>query len=731
MSRAAYKEHVRLKNYNEAISLETQLKNIVNSQLRDAQQGIERLRSFLKVNDTIKSNDVYVRKLAQETSELIMYYNYIQEMNTTLINLRSTKEKLESLIQIPDKLNKIKKLFQNENNILQVHTELRKLKYERDRVISRASQFPSQQHELEYIFKGVDELNEQLNESILLVLDDHFNLALKKPEIVVKVMQIVMRENKIKITADNAALCIKELDSALTTDDDERTKNIKMKDRKRFESIVNKTPNFDYFELAQQRISQSIKSTFKAEFLNCLVTKEEVSEEGDQALVGTYDAQKCINVTRNLIINLEKLEDVQLVFPEMFDIRTLYFKIYHEGFFEVFSDISEVAAKKPNPSADAILIAKWVKNFYEPQMLRLNSPIDTSNMINSLDFLMPAYKEYVYNTVEELANRIASMGKDSELEILDDGTYTMAPVLLFNIVQVQFDVAISSSSHTIIIATLEQLRNVLFSYQQKFRDLFLQEVNDYQIDHLIAQINNNNKCYEHTLDLEEKAARVLKEAYPKEPIFMDVADGFQDLIKSCRKALLKHCFSILEEDCAKLFNKPWYKEDVSETIVSTLNDYFTYEIKGKLLDVYFRRLTAECLNKIVAIYVNQALNRSQQPFCEKTAEKLKSDANHLHAFFTTWQVREKLVKTNLQVLHDIAKLITSSSENISIAMECALRNSPDITGQAVKTILLKREDIDRKQAKSLMEHWHKIYENLGPKEPPTSGIFYSVMSAEQ
>lgn len=623
-------------------------------------------------------------------------------------------------------------------NVLKVYTAVRSLERDRDDVLKQAMQFPAQQRELREIFRSVDQISEDLDEMLWAMLDDHFQLAMKEPAVLIKVMQVIFREARLKKEADAAGMRLSQLKEAAANGEEDAGVMITAVEKRKLEMMLAAMPKLDYLAAANSRLRAAIRKRFYAYFETCKIKEEGDSSNsgvggggvrsgyyGSGSLTGGYEAQKCVNASRKVMVDLEQvIDDVQHCFPEQFQIRELYIQSYHEFFYELLTEICKVSGRKENPVSDTLLLFKWIKLFYEPQLRRLAISPRVPLLADALNDLVQEYKEYVFSSVDELANRLIALDRENPPEFLGDAIYTTAPSTLFNIVQMHLEVAINANSLIVTLATFQEIKKVLLSYQQKFRRQMDENESRYSVNYLVALVNNFDRCYENTTEMDSKAAKVFDPVTYAGLMLSEVMDGFQDLVKYAREFLVRHCFSVLDEDIVKLFTKAWYEEEIIEIFIATLNDYFGNEIKGRLQDSYFRKLAVECLDKCVMLYVQQLLyGKSRAPFTKKTAERLKYDANRLASFFTAWQVRDKFVKTHLQVLFDLADLINADYDGVPYAMDAIIKNSPDITSKVVEIILSQRDDLDKKQNKALMSIFDKSYDTFGPSQYPSTGFW--------
>eukprot|EP01120_Amphizonella_sp_Union-15-10_P010217 TRINITY_DN4069_c0_g2_i2.p1 TRINITY_DN4069_c0_g2~~TRINITY_DN4069_c0_g2_i2.p1 ORF type:complete len:151 (-),score=28.81 TRINITY_DN4069_c0_g2_i2:34-486(-) len=142
-----------------------------------------------------------------------------------------------------------------------------------------------------------------------------------------------------------------------------------------------------------------------------------------------------------------------------------------------------------------------------------------------------------------------------------------------------------------IFLTLLESIETLLAFQKKLRSNIEEKGMEYEMEYVIALVNNCKKCYDYTLELEGRM-EPLEEKYKTQlNQFDEVKEGFQNLIKLCRKVLADQIFQDLIEEFKKFYTKEWYTSNgaIMATVKDTLNDYFINNIKGHMIESYFRK----------------------------------------------------------------------------------------------------------------------------------------------
>jgi len=167
----------------------------------------------------------------------------------------------------------------------------------------------------------------------------------------------------------------------------------------------------------------------------------------------------------------------------------------------------------------------------------------------------------------------------------------------------------------------------------------------------------------------------------------------------------------------KLFTKEWHDSKshiiIMETIKETLNDYFVTEIKGHLIDTYFRKFAVECLDRLVEQIVIELLTKKNS-LTKETSARLLEDITVLQQFFIAHEILPKVVKKHLKVLHILKDLISFSSERLPEKIQELKEHSPDVSIAVIKTILSMRDNINKKDLRALIDKVTPMLEATPP-----------------
>jgi hypothetical protein len=650
-----------------------------------------------------------VRDLSTETQSLIPHYDVVQEVNVTRLNLTRTRNQLSSLLTIPEKVSMIQGLIEDDMNLLETHREIRNLEKSRNFVLKQAEPFPDQQKQLREIFRTVDKLAEDFDEHLFALLTDHMDLARENPAVLVKVLQVILREERLlqrmlkeaKDYENSASYGSSSSTAAMLATSSELAK------RK------------NYFDLARERLYLSLREAFYKLFEGCKDSR-----------TGDWEIQPFVDRTRKLMDLLVRcFDEVTQCFPPKFQILNLYVTVFHESLYEVLSEISKRAGREGSQfsATETLLLVKWVKTFYEPQLLRIGVEEKKPDLIDALDTLIDEFRNRIFKLMDEWATRIFDKDRDADPEIIDGIFYTLSPVTLFTFITQQIELAQGTTTPMMVFVTVDECRKCLLAYQRRWADKLQDYLNligtdrQVEIEYIMAQVNNNSRCLDYVAEMEQMVSD-LEDQYKNALQFDQVLDGFQSLLKMSRQVMLFYIMNSCDEDIKKLFGKEWQDSaiegDVTLAVLATINDYFVNTFKGHLLDNYFKKLALETLEEFVERYVTQLITTKWtcQP---KMVEQLHKDVRNITQFFLDWEVRDKFVHARAQVLSDCADIVSIDPGRLAPIFESLLSSYPDVDQKIIEKLLDRRSGLEKKARQAALEDFKRKHDAL---PPPADGV---------
>jgi hypothetical protein len=70
--------------------------------------------------------------------------------------------------------------------------------------------------------------------------------------------------------------------------------------------------------------------------------------------------------------------------------------VYHESLYEILSEISKAAGRGDADPKSTLLLVKWIKTFYEPQLVRVGVDEVKPDLMDALDMLIDDFRGRIY-----------------------------------------------------------------------------------------------------------------------------------------------------------------------------------------------------------------------------------------------------------------------------------------------------------------------------------------------
>jgi exocyst complex component 3 len=194
-------EQYRRKILRKKSTVESQLRNAVQTQLAGVQTGLENLKEAHKVITDIKTSmaeveDVYHKKGA-ELSEVV---RPIREVNRRHQQLQTTSTHIHNIFNVPKVVSETHDLIK-EQKLLEAHRNLSQLEHTRDELLMQLYQgedaYVDKNTSLHHYFEELIGLSENLGQSLWMTMHAATLLVVESPAQVVTALRIVEREERI------------------------------------------------------------------------------------------------------------------------------------------------------------------------------------------------------------------------------------------------------------------------------------------------------------------------------------------------------------------------------------------------------------------------------------------------------------------------------------------------------------------------------------------------------
>jgi hypothetical protein len=221
------------------------------------------------------------------------------------------------MMRIAPAMEEARKLMAVDINILNVHATIRDLQQTRLKILNAARpRFETQARLLEVELNPVVVLANDFNAKLKALIKDHFNLALKNPAVLIKALQVVNRECKMKARKRKTVSVIPQMDLELDGTEDSVPAN----------SLDNELWLLDW-TIVSDWIRKSSEKRFNAMFESC---KEK----------NKYQLSKCIEKANEKLFDdlTHVYDELRPCFPSQVDIFKIYCQVYHKSLGTMFRE---------------------------------------------------------------------------------------------------------------------------------------------------------------------------------------------------------------------------------------------------------------------------------------------------------------------------------------------------------------------------------------------------------
>ncbi|EGC32138.1 hypothetical protein DICPUDRAFT_155933 [Dictyostelium purpureum] len=683
-------------------TIEAQIKNEVHSELEKSKKGLETLyKSYNRINKMDESfTDTEV--LCSETANLIGYYSLIKKVNTVRVNLTNILKEVDRLLTIPEKAAEIEQLLSDDLNLLLIHKKIREL----ERLHQKAlKQFESNFEELEAIkdmFSSVPELSLRFENKIWDLVGKSVSVAQEKPAVLVKVAQIIEREKiyeqqqREKKKSNISLVSSEGIDSNGAGGEDYDRNRSSYGDR--------------FFEV----LSLSISSRFEPMFLN-----------SHTDLVSTLrDVNKMVE---ELFV---VMDTVQECYPPSYDLFNYYVDQYHTKFYSLFGSFSKIVESNVTnrehlarqiPSAHILMLVEWVVKNYSRDLSRLGIQDISPPLLDALDPLIKIYKFHIKSLMRDWCDNIINNDNQNKPDVVDGQYCSLAPIQLFESVASQLDIANATKCQKLVVGVIEEVVSALLYFQVSSITLLQERNHEIKLENLIAYVNNNSKCYDHTQTIVDKVSNILDSEHMALIDFDPVLEGFLNVSKVATQAISSVIFRDLDECISKFFTQDWYQEDLMQPIINTFEDYFVNDIQKFILENYLKRLSLLCLDILIERVLTQLIC-GRNKFNDQFYKIMSNDCDKLLDFFKKY-LRLSVVTAKVQILEDFKQMITSDIEMTPIYFRSIINFHKDINEKIVEAVLSQRTDVNKTQINQQIEQTKAVIANVLPEGSEPQGIF--------
>ena len=679
-------------------SVEAMLKSAFQSQLDGVKTGLNQLKLALKDIREVKQNLDEIKVHSQTVKDLQMKLKNIRDENSKHSQLASACDNVVHIYSVPETIKKCEEYIK-QGKLLHAHKGISEIEQSRDdimyEVFKQSPPSPTDAYMVKQHFDGLNDLVEELSKQLWLILQRTIISLRLEPTIVVTVIRIIEREEKL-------------------------------------DEIVSK-------KYGQMQVIGRPKN-WKAKAFKTMEQAVHARIEGN--LMEDRTNNKMWLVRHLEIMRQVVLEDLKVVktlcepcFPPHYNIVNRYIDMYHNSISVHLNEIVEQGLE----GNEIVSLLNWTNEYFTSELVGhpdLNIDVSTLSPLLTKECIRELNDQYVVTLrskmKEWMTNSIKTDSKDwykDQLPDTDDkGFYcTSLPVLLIQMIEQHIEVA-KTIDNNLVVA----LVNMCLDEMRQFIDCYRTELNTYESIHfadrghpkyylhnIIANANNCQTLVEFLIQMQLKHLSNSK----RDNITL-LRNLFENLAGILCSFLLKEVFADLEPHIQDLLTKKWILSGQSvDTICMTIEDYCQDFVHIK--DCYYDNLLSRASSKLAkkfykAIFAKKIIFKSYEERLG-AAGKIIKEADQLRILFNKLIKNPKLHHVTpydgIPALVELFKLKDASM--LTLEISGFVNNFPDIRTEMLVNVLIMRGDMSRSDAKQVvvdsLGEDHDIKINRGKK----------------
>ncbi|KAI8816506.1 exocyst complex component Sec6-domain-containing protein [Fimicolochytrium jonesii] len=700
------------KRFNlERASIDAQLKTAVESQLDDAQRGLDNLAFTYAENEKVRGNLKSIDERCTAAQNTIRNYARIKKISRTHQNFVSTKAMVEQFQQLNSQVARIRSLLADDEerllgpapNLLLVHFKLQGLETFRNTTLAKARRSPPDVlNTLHDYFHKVDQLEQDFENHLFKVARQTVDLIKTgHASTVVRIVKIIETEER----ADELA-SIQEAPAFAT-------------------SPTSSADEVSSYDASRPR---PIKS-YRIKFFDAL--RDSIVEEIGQMYVKNRDNLPEVLAQFDTIVDNLILVHDELVprFPKRYNIFHFYVLEYHRAIYDVVNQITAAAEIEPG---FILQLLTWVGDYYASMSSRLDvsEELLEPRLLDGQEEQLTG--EYVKLVRTKLAEWLSNILQTETVDFLQrrtapetDGSdnYLLAgSVIVFQMFNQQIDLVSSSSRGELLYNVVKECCRMLDEFHKAWTRImdaeyakFLDpapskshhtssEIAEGLPEYLVALANDCLRSSEFSEQLLQRIEQLIDASF--QPLLEEqikaAADGFMKLSRRASQILVDIILIDLRPAFSLLHTHPqWYDQDIMRFVVGTLEDYCE-DFAAVMAEYLFTRFTTELMDRVVGAYIESFRNKTVKFRMPAAPDKIRSDLAQLTTFFNLYKTAKR-VTAAFEPIEKIVAFVESNPRMAFLDFYSMWRAYPDCPLEFFEWLLGRRDDLDKATVKEVME----------------------------
>ncbi|KND01143.1 SNARE-binding exocyst subunit SEC6 [Spizellomyces punctatus DAOM BR117] len=706
----------------ERATIDAQLKTAVESQLDDAQRGLDTLSSSKDETERIKTNLSNIDQLCAAAQNTIRNYGRIKRISRTHQNFVATKQMVEQFQQLNSQVARIRGLLEEDSkellgpapNLLLIHYKLQQLETFRNSTLARARRSPADVlNTLHEYFHKVDQLEHEFEEYL-------FRLARRTVDLikggyastVVRMVKIIETEER----ADEIA-SVQEVVSPSSINSDDHVSDVDPSQPRPVKSY-----RIKFFDALRDGIVEEITTMYSK-------NKDDLS-----SLLADFDS-----VVDNLIL---VHDEVVPRFPERYNIFHFYVLEYHRAIYDTVNKITSSAID----AGDILMLLRWVRDYYSSMSSRLDvsEELLEPRLLDGKEDQLTG--DYVKLVRSKLAEWLSNILRTETVDFLErrhapetdgSGNYLLTgSVIVFQMFNQQVDVVSSSSRGQLLFdvmqeccVTLDEFHKawtrILDTEYQKFLDKS-PDLAEGLPDYIVALANDCLRSSEFSESLLERTEPLIDGSFRPQlsQKIKDATDGFMKVSRRASQILVEIVIADLRPAVNLLHCQPqWYDQDLMRLVIGTLEDYCD-DFHVTMAELLFNRFTTELMDRMVGCYIESLRNKNVKFRMPMATEKMRAELSQVIDFFTRYKTAKR-VKAAFEVMEKIIGFVESSPKMAFLDFYSLWKAYPDCPIEFFEWLLSKRDDLDKTQVREVMDACRSKAQEERPEQVQVQPTIFS------
>ncbi|KAJ3284204.1 SNARE-binding exocyst subunit S6 [Borealophlyctis nickersoniae] len=690
---------VRKRFAMERASVDAQLKTAVESQLDDAQRGLETLLVAREETARVKTNLSSIDQLCADAQNTIKNYGRIKKISRTHQNFVATKAMVEQFQQLNNQVARIQKLLQEDlkepkgpaDNLLLIHYQLQQLETFRNTTMSRARGSTADVlNTLQEYFKKVDQLEQEFDaylwkiasRTVDLIKAGHASTVIQ----MVKIIETEERADEIASLQETVSPTSFDPEAPVSDVDPSRPRPIK-------------SYRIKFFDVLREAIGAEIQDLYESLRDNL-----------------PYLLAEADRVVENLILVHDELTPR---FPKRYNIFHFYVLEYHRAIYDMVNKIlgGELEA------VEILMLLKWVRDYYGSMSSRLDVSeelLEPRLLDGKEEDLM---NEYVHLVRTKLGEWLSNILGSETLDFLErraapetdgSGQYLLTgSIIVFQMFNQQVDVVASSSRGQLLYDVVTECCVTLDEFHKawmRILDSEYQKVTERSPDlaeglpeYIVALANDCLRSTEFSEAISTRIEPMLEEPWRSQATakIKQALEGFMKVSRRCYQILIDIVVGDLKPALALFYCPQWYDQDLMRLVIGTLEDYCD-DFRLHMAEYLFNKFTTDLLDRIVLCSIEAMRNKNGKFRMPVAAERIRSDMERLVDFFSKIK-SPKRAKAAFDVIEKILAFLESNPRMAFLDFYALWKAYPDVPLEFIELLLGRRDDLDKGQVKEVME----------------------------